>query len=151
MVVAFAIAVVLVPKPFGEGVNLLRVYSIKSRAADYQVAIETWKQKPLFGVGYNRIRYERPDREEDMKKYGYSHAGSAFSSSFMTMLAAGGIVGFLAMLAGLWSLAHLNVFSFFGVIFISIASTVDNLWFHGMVLFLFLFLSSLVSPSHTSR
>lgn len=151
MVVAFAIAVVLVPKPFGEGVNLLRVYSIKSRAADYQVAIETWKQKPLFGVGYNRIRYERPDREEDMKKYGYSHAGSAFSSSFMTMLAAGGIVGLLAMLAALWSLAHLNMFSFFGVIFISIASMIDNLWFHGMVLFLFLFLSSLVSPSHTSR
>lgn len=48
--------VTFIPKPFGEGVNLLRTFSIFSRFESWEAGIKLFTQKPLFGWGYNTLR-----------------------------------------------------------------------------------------------
>lgn len=45
-----------IPKPFGEGVNLLRTFSIYSRFDSWRIGINLFIQKPFFGWGYNTLR-----------------------------------------------------------------------------------------------
>lgn len=48
--------IILIPKPFGEGVNLLRTFSIYSRFDSWQIGVNLFYQKPLLGWGYNTLR-----------------------------------------------------------------------------------------------
>lgn len=124
------ILILVVPKPSGEGVNLLRTYSIISRAQDNQLGWKLFENKPLLGYGYNRIRFVKNDL--------YSHSGSAFSSSFLTMLVAGGLIGFsgwIYFLKFLWQ----KYKRYRGILlFLSVVSLFDNIILHPFILFLLL-------------
>ncbi len=124
----FVILVFLIPKPTGEGVNLKRLYSINSRAEDYRQGINLWKNKPLIGYGYNRIRY--------IKNSDSVHSGAAFSSTFLTILVSSGILGLLSFMWTLWSLKKSNKTAFILLIFLSIISLFDNIILHPFILFL---------------
>ncbi len=52
----------IIPKPFGEGVNLLRTFSIFSRFDSWRTGLELFIQRPLFGWGYNTLRNITGDR-----------------------------------------------------------------------------------------
>ncbi|KKT40430.1 hypothetical protein A3K29_03455 [Candidatus Collierbacteria bacterium RIFOXYB2_FULL_46_14] len=54
--VGLTILVWLIPKPFGEGVNLFRTFSIFSRLDSWESGMSLFVQKPLFGWGYNTLR-----------------------------------------------------------------------------------------------
>jgi hypothetical protein len=54
--VCLAVLVLLIPKPFGEGVNLLRTFSVFSRIDNWQTNLLLFVQKPLFGFGYGTLR-----------------------------------------------------------------------------------------------
>lgn len=56
LLIAISILVILVPKPFGEGVNLLRTFSIYSRIGNWQENLVLFFQNPLFGWGYGTIK-----------------------------------------------------------------------------------------------
>ncbi len=75
------------PKPFGEGVNLARTYSITSRLRNYQYGWDTFKQNPIIGVGYNTLPFSFPMR---------SSAG--LDSSFIFVLVTTGVVGFISFM-----------------------------------------------------
>lgn len=77
ILVTLALIVFFVPKPFGEGVNLIRLYSIISRLDTYQHAISLFLSRPLFGVGFNTLGQ-----------------GGGIDNSFLFVLATTGIVGF---------------------------------------------------------
>ena len=126
--VFFVALVVFIPKPSGEGVNLKRLYSITSRAEDYRVGINLWKNKPLIGYGYNRIRY--------VKKDSSVHSGASFSSSFLTILVSSGILGLLSFIYVLWNLRGSNKIAPILLIFLSIVSLFDNVLLHPFILFL---------------
>jgi O-antigen ligase len=84
------------PKPFGEGVNLARTYSITSRLRNYQHGWDTFKQNPIIGVGYNTLPFSFPMR---------SSAG--LDSSLLFVLATTGLVGltsFIYLLIKIWVL-----------------------------------------------
>lgn len=130
--VFFTTLVFFAPKPSGEGVNLKRLYSIMSRAEDYRLGINLWKNKPIIGYGYNRIRY--------IKNNSSIHSGSAFSSSFLTILVSSGILGLLSFIYVLWSLRKTNKVAPILLIFLSIVSLFDNILLHPFILFL-LFIS----------
>lgn len=126
--IVFISLIFVIPKPSGEGVNLKRLYSINSRSADYIQGITLWKNKPLIGYGYNRIRYVKND--------GSLHSGAGYSSSFLTVLVSSGILGLASFIWVLWSLRKLNKFAPVIVIFVSIISLVDNIILHPFILFL---------------
>ena len=133
----FIILIFIIPKPTGEGVNLSRLYSIESRIEDYRRGIDLWKNKPLIGYGYNRIRY--------VKNGNSIHSDSAFSSSFLTILVSSGILGLIAFLWTLWSLRKSNKLAPILLIFLCIVSLFDNVLLHPFVLFL-LFVSLTPNP-----
>lgn len=75
----------LTPKPFGEGVNLLRTFSIYSRITSWNQGLDLYSQRPLLGWGYNTLR---------------SINGQLFQidNSYIVILATTGIAGFAAFL-----------------------------------------------------
>ncbi|MCX7955760.1 MAG: O-antigen ligase family protein [Patescibacteria group bacterium] len=120
---------ILIPKPEGEGAKLTRTYTIVSRVKDYQEAINLFFKKPVFGFGYNHLRYVRGIEN--------SNAGSNFSSSYLTILATSGIIGllgFIAFIKIIWKKYEVKRTL---LIFIFIASFFDNIFLHPFVLFLF--------------
>jgi O-antigen ligase len=124
----FIFLILIIPKPTGEGVNLKRFYSIASRAEDYRQGINLWKNKPIFGYGYNRIRY--------IKNNDSVHSGASFNSSFLTILVSSGILGLLSFIWALWSLKKLNKIASILLIFLFIVSLFDNVLLHPFILFL---------------
>ena len=74
------IALMLSPKPFGEGVNLLRTFSIFSRIGSAQEGIRLFLQRPVLGWGFNTLL-------SDTGRVG-------IDNSFIFLLATTGIVGF---------------------------------------------------------
>ncbi len=141
--ILFTGSLFLLPKQFGEGVNLLRRFSVTSRLRDDQTAISIWQKNPLLGIGYNRIRYEKErlgviDRTtEDI-----THAGASFHSSFLIVLVTTGILGLISFLFLLWQLAKISLFSTYLTLFLSLFSLWDNILLHPFILMLFFLLLS---------
>lgn len=79
VVCILSLVIFLSPKPFGEGVNLLRTFSIFSRLENINYGLTLFTQKPLLGWGYNTLN-------------------TPISNSFVSVLATSGIVGFIAFL-----------------------------------------------------
>jgi O-antigen ligase len=80
-----AFLIYLIPKPFGEGVNLLRTFSIFSRFGSWQEGITLFLQRPIIGWGYNTLR-------------GVANSRFQIDSSYIFILATTGIVGLAAFL-----------------------------------------------------
>ncbi len=137
LTVIFFLSLMILPKKFGEGVNLLRTFSVDSRFQDDKVAISIWQRKPLLGIGYNRIRYEKErlglleKENEDV-----THSGASFPSSFLIVLVTSGIVGLLAFIFALLKLAKNSELAKLLIIFTAVFSLTDNILLHPFVLFL---------------
>lgn len=140
-IVFFIVVILVLPKPKGEGVNLRRIYSIDSRIEDYKNAVTIWKKNPLLGVGYNRIRFLKQSLGMiDQKNAEVTHAGASFHSSFLILLASGGIIGLVLFIAVLYrlSLLHGDIKAY--VLFLSFLSFGDNIILHTFILFLLIHL-----------
>ncbi|OGD55938.1 MAG: hypothetical protein A3J48_04185 [Candidatus Doudnabacteria bacterium RIFCSPHIGHO2_02_FULL_46_11] len=85
-----ALALVLLPRPGGEGVKLERVLSGQQRLTNYRLGIDLWRQSPVFGLGFNTLKYYRDNP--------LSHSAGGLDSSLLFVLATTGIVGLLAYL-----------------------------------------------------
>lgn len=71
LLLLLAIIVVLIPKPFGEGVNLLRTFSIFSRIDSWNSGLDLFLQKPILGWGYNTLRSINGERFQIDNSYLY--------------------------------------------------------------------------------
>ena len=131
----FIISLYIIPKPFGEGVNLLRVYSIESRIYQNREGLKNWYKSPLFGVGYNHLK-----SVNKIQSVYPEHASSAYPSSFITVLATSGLVGLLFFILALKSLWNYSKMSKYFILFLSVFSLMDNILLHPFILFLLLFL-----------
>ncbi len=133
----FILIVYLVPKPFGEGVNLMRTFSISSRLKDYQNAYFLWIKRPILGYGYNHIRpLKLRNNLISPIDYTGTHAGAGFPS-FMTILVGAGITGLIAYLWTLKKFAQMNRFAGIAVLFLSLLSLSDNVLLDPFVLLIF--------------
>jgi O-antigen ligase len=72
--------IALSPKPFGEGVNLLRTFSILSRIDSWQTGLTLFIQRPIFGWGYNTLTNINGQR-------------IGIDNSFIYIMATTGIIG----------------------------------------------------------
>jgi O-antigen ligase len=127
----FILLIFFLPKPAGEGVNLLRTVTVKARWENYQQGFAYWLKSPLFGYGYNRIRYLLPQSQSNL------HSGASFSSSYLVILVTTGILGGVFFLRLLLILAKINQFSFYGLVFLGFASVGDNLLLQPLVIFVY--------------
>src|SRR3989344_7011424 len=84
----------ILPRPDGAGVRLERAFSIKSRIVTNDIGLKLFRQHPIFGVGFNRIKYAREDIGIETK----GNAASGFPSSFVTALSSMGILGLLSFI-----------------------------------------------------
>jgi len=78
------LVIFLSPKPFGEGVNLLRTFSIYSRIGSAQQGLSLFAQRPILGWGFNTL-------VTDTGRIG-------IDNSYIFLLATTGVVGFLSFL-----------------------------------------------------
>lgn len=132
------VVLVLVPKPQGEGVNLLRTFSVESRLVDYQNAIHIWTENPLLGYGYNHLRAVKHEHGLiDDANYEITHAGASFHSSFLVILTTMGIIGLGAFLWMGYEFARKGKHTLFFVLFVAFLSLADNILLQPLVLFLF--------------
>ncbi len=148
---------IVAPKNWGEGINLKRTFSIQSRIRDYSDGLALWTKAPLFGVGYNRIRYER--QKLGLANLGaVSHAGASYHSSYLIIFVTAGLFGLLSLLYMQYVIyIHAGPANYF-LIFIFIASLGDNIFLHPFILFLTTILMTYIlvnksvnHPSHTKR
>lgn len=137
---SFLLLILLLPRPFGESVRLERIFTIETRLKDYQEGLSLYVKKPFLGYGYNRLRYVR---DQDL----ISHAGANFSSSFLTILVASGILGLLAFLIMLVEFYRIgNLLSKTLLIVVSLASVFDNVLLVSFALIVFLIISAVSIP-----
>lgn len=94
--IALGLAVALVPKPAGEGVNLARTSTVNFRLTNWYSALEIFPHHPLLGIGFDRYRYVQ-------YAYGFlpldtwqtSHSASGVDNSFLFLLVTTGLIGTL--------------------------------------------------------
>ncbi|OQA82463.1 MAG: O-Antigen ligase [Microgenomates group bacterium ADurb.Bin238] len=94
-----SLSLVFSPKPYGEGVNLLRTFSISSRLEDSRQGLNLFGQKPILGHGFNTLKSIKSGDPLIP-----SRAQGGFSNSYVFVLVTTGLVGFVAYLYLLCSL-----------------------------------------------
>lgn len=142
LIFILALAIFLLPKPAGEGVNLMRTFSIISRVEDYQKAAAIWKTQPVFGYGYNRIRYVKEKFNLiGPKEIETNHAGASFHSSFLIILVSSGMIGLFLYGMSLFEFSRISSTARWYVVFLGLLSLSDNILLHPFMLwYLFLLL-----------
>ncbi len=121
------------PRPDGEGWNLLRTSTIQSRIVDASEAVEIWQQSPIWGVGYNQIGAFR-DRE-DKTLFDRDHAAHSFHASYLIVLVTGGVIGLGAWGCFLWQMVRLGGILPALLLFLGLFALVDNVLLHPLVIF----------------
>ncbi len=94
----------LLPRPAGEGVDLMRTLSVYSRIADSQEALRVFAKSPIFGVGFNSLRYIREKTNIVENTEDVSHSGAGFHNSWLFIMATTGIVGLVAYINVWWKI-----------------------------------------------
>lgn len=137
-VILFCLAVfMIVPKQFGQGVSLNRVFSVTSRLDDYRKGMKIFLSAPLLGHGYNRLEFvkDKMNLSSDSKDGYRSHAAASLSSSFLIILASSGIVGMGLFLSFLLKLIQVNRQIATGIAFVTLMSLADNILLHPFMMF----------------
>jgi glycosyltransferase involved in cell wall biosynthesis len=87
-------ALYAMPLNAGESVNLLRTYSIESRASSTLTALEIFVKNPVFGIGYNRYR----DLLISHQRQNIPFHPSSPDNSMALVAATSGMIGLLGLL-----------------------------------------------------
>lgn len=98
----FATILLVLPRPGGEGVNLLRTMSVESRLENSIAAGKLFLTSPIFGHGFDTLRFVRPQVEVTNAIGDLSHSASGYHDSWLFLLATTGIIG-LAAYIWIWA------------------------------------------------
>lgn len=132
----FAVLLLFLPRPGGEGVNLFRTLSVYSRIEDSREALKMYSQSPFFGVGFNTLRFYRNATEITSGTQDVSHSGAGFHNSWLFLLTTTGIVGFAAYIWLWWQLLNKSQRGILPISFAAVAvhSMFDNSLFYPAVM-----------------
>lgn len=89
------VAIYFSPKPFGEGVNLFRTYSIESRIQSSKNGLSIFNNSPLLGSGFGKLTNQ-------------THQEIRVDNSYIYLLASAGILGFSTLVLVLLNIFHLT-------------------------------------------
>lgn len=96
--------VFILPRPYGEGVKLERMFSIHERIESYKLALGMFADHPILGVGFNAVRYAKRTYGISWEYLSLSHSGAGFDSSILFVAATTGIIGLAGYLLFLFHL-----------------------------------------------
>ncbi|MBI5613328.1 O-antigen ligase family protein, partial [Candidatus Gottesmanbacteria bacterium] len=85
--------ILFLPRPGGEGVKLERMASVVARVGNMTDALKVFRASPIFGVGFNTLRYIKLTDEDTGIE---SHAVSGFDMSILFILSTTGVVGLIS-------------------------------------------------------
>jgi O-antigen ligase len=107
VVIAFALvaALILLPRPEGEGVKLERVASIGARWEGYKETIVFYRTSPLFGIGFNNMCNARENVFGKRVSQIKSNACSGSDSSLLLVLTTTGVVGLIIFINTIYILS----------------------------------------------
>lgn len=97
-ILAFILFVWVAPKPFGEGVNLTRTYSIVSRVENSKEVVSGGMTNWLYGEGYNFVAAKKGETSEK----GFENRGGGIDNSILLVLTSSGVIGILSLIYLLW-------------------------------------------------
>jgi len=123
------------PRPGGEGVKLERRFSITQKVANYREGIAIFQQSPIFGIGFNTLRFYRQDQ--------ISHAAAGLDSSLLFILATTGLIGLLAylnLLKRLWQTSNILKISLSALLIHSLFS--NSLFYPYVMIWLWVLLAT---------
>lgn len=109
VMVLFIGVLFVLPKPSGEGVQLLRTASTFARIGNWQRGMTLISEQPLFGYGFNTLRYVQRARGWTDGSEHISHAAAGLDSSLQFVWATTGVLGFGAYVWLLASAVSLGV------------------------------------------
>lgn len=98
----FALFIVLLPRPGGEGVKLERLHSIYLKADNLRESINIFSYSPVFGIGYNNICFIKKTFL-NVDPY-QSHSCSGLDNSFLVILVTTGMLGSILFVSSLYTL-----------------------------------------------
>lgn len=110
---AFVTILFLLPKPEGEGVKLFRTASTFARIGNWQRGIELIRESPVFGHGFNALRFVQKEKGWIDESEFPSRAGAGLDNSFQFILATTGIIGFISyvvLLFQMFRIGRKNIF-----------------------------------------
>jgi len=107
-VVLVCVGVVLLPRPFGEGVRLERTNTFIARVGNWTEAIDVFRKSPGLGVGFNTYAFRRTKVPKNSQII--SHSVSGVDNSYLFVLATTGIIGFFGY-SYLWFLIIRQAFA----------------------------------------
>jgi len=94
-----SLAIIALPrKSGGEGVHLERVQSTIARFGNWQQSVFYARQSPVFGIGYNTLRYFQKNTGVLTKGWDMTRSGAGVDSSLLFVLVTTGLFGFGAYL-----------------------------------------------------
>lgn len=142
----FVVALFLIPKPFGEGVNLLRTFSITSRLDNYRHGLQLARQNPLTGLGFNTLSLHQNAGLGIL-----SRSSGGLDNSFLFVLSTTGLLGLSAYIYFLFSFFRSLADPYLqaGLIALIAHSFFNNSLFYIPLLLLLIF--SYLSILHTGR
>jgi O-antigen ligase len=138
----------LLPKPGGEGVDLLRFMSVQSRLLNNNEAWNLFLRSPVIGHGFDTLPFVR--QFNDMALINRSAAG--FHNSYLFILATTGLFGFIAYL-WLWkqilsrSTGLLGEIMRYSILAVGIHALFDNSLFYPWVMVWLWLLAGVVTTS----
>ena len=126
------LAIVLLPQKFGEGTNLLRIYSISSRVKSDLAYVQKYQWDLLIGRGMNTFILDK----------GTTHA-SGPNNSYLYLLATTGIFGLVGWGISMFSLYQRSAYKTM-LVFFFLASLFNNVMFYPFSILWILLIESTV-------
>jgi len=137
ILIAFIFLFIFFPQRSGVGVDFNRVFSIESRIRENILGIKIGIKNPLFGIGYNRIRFFRQKNNLIWgSDFNIHHGASSFQSSYVTIFVTTGIIGLFFLGKTIFYLLKSSSLYFYLFFFITICSLADNLLLHPFIIFI---------------
>lgn len=133
LTLALLVGVLLVlPKPGGQGVNLLRYYSITNRMQSWVTGWGLFSRNPITGIGFNQY----PSVLVTQGAFGVPYHPSAPDNSWLFILATTGLLGFIALLGLIrsWWVHEADIHSHGALLAIILHSFTNNSFFFPWIL-----------------
>lgn len=137
------------PQKFGEGTKLLRTSTIFARLSNFKEAQFLIRKKPIFGHGFNTLRYVKKNYQLSDEKWQISHSGPGLDNSLMFLLATLGIIGTILYFYLIRKIIgkNLDLCAKTNLIAIFISGIFSLTWFYPWVIIFF----TLSQPSQTKK